>query len=116
MLRARPGRSRSYGEAGALVRDDSGFFEEDGLTSGEVQLYGGRSAAWSSSLPKELLQELLKQQMAVAYRPPGERARALMASRVWEHLRDGSDAEQLLRHIVGLELYELQSMWTGLVG
>jgi hypothetical protein len=114
MLRARPIRTHLPGAASAFAPDDDEL-EADGFTCGEaIRLYGGRSAPWSSLLPKELVQELLKQQMAVAYRPPGERARVLTESRVWEHLRDSADAQQLLQHIIALDLHELQSMWTGL--
>jgi hypothetical protein len=114
MLRARPIRTHLPGAPSSFAPDDDEL-EADGFTCGEaIRLYGGRSAPWSSLLPKELVQELLKQQMAVAYRPPGERARVLTQSRVWEHLQHNADAQQLLQHIIALDLHELQSMWTGL--
>jgi hypothetical protein len=118
MLRTRPSKTRLFGNAGAFAPDEGdASFEEDGLTSGEaVRLYGGRSSPWTVSVPKDLLQELVKQQMAIAWKPPGERARVLMASRVWEHLRDSAEAERVAQHIVALELHELQSMWMGLSG
>lgn len=117
MLRTRPSKTRLFGGEGAFAPEDGEAFFEDGFTSGEaIRLYGGRATDWSLSVPTELLQELLKQQMAVAWKSPGERTRVLLESRAWEHLRESPDAERVAQHIVGLELHELQSMWMGLAG
>jgi hypothetical protein len=105
------------GTTGAFAPDQSDTqHEHDGFASREARSYGDHTTSWSSTLPIDVLQELLKQQMAVAYRPPGERARVLMESRVWEHLRGSADAERVVQDVVALELHELQSMWTGLAG
>jgi hypothetical protein len=117
MLRTRPVRTRFQGTTGAFAPEQSdALHEHDGFASREARSYAGECASWSSSLPLDVLQELLKQQMAVAHRPPTERARVLMESRVWDHLRENEDALFVVQDIVALELHELQSMWTGLGG
>src|SRR5262245_17767571 len=106
MLRTRPLRTLFQGTTGAFAHQhDSALEQHDGFTSRDARSHEGHSASWSSSLPIDVLQELLKQQMAVAHRPPGERARVLMESRVWEHLRENADALFVVQEIVVLELH-----------